>query len=199
MTRANKHTQDPEMPVLGLPITRPLALQNLSSAHPNPVDIAADAAECTDMAAFLEVEAVERARLVGELTALPAGGWRFTGRLTARLLQRCVVTLDSVPEEIDIAAAREFLPGLEEPDDLPAEMEIDLGEGDPPDPLTDPIELGGLMVELIALNMAEYPRSADAEFGSQVYAGPGVTPLTDEAMRPFAKLATLKEKLDGGA
>ena len=53
---------------------------------------------------------------------------------------------------------------------------------------------GGL-TEALALALPLYPRAAGAALGQTVYTEKGVTPLTDEAARPFAGLGALRDSL----
>ena len=50
----------------------------------------------------------------------------------------------------------------------------------------------------LALALPLYPRAPGAELGQAVFAEPGTAPLKDEDLRPFAGLAGLKAKLEGG-
>jgi uncharacterized metal-binding protein YceD (DUF177 family) len=80
------------------------------------------------------------------------------GQIQAHVVQTCVVTLDafedSVQEEIDLR----FAPDAPALDDVNAPL-------DAPDPIIGgEIELGGLVVEYLALSLDPYPRKPGAEF-----------------------------------
>ena len=48
----------------------------------------------------------------------------------------------------------------------------------------------------LALALPLYPRAEGADLAQAQFAGPGVTPMTDEDARPFAGLKDLRDKLD---
>ena len=68
-------------------------------------------------------------------------------------------------------------------------------EDDTAEPLGDIIDLQGVMIEELALALPAWPRSEGAGIGSVTVTEPGQTPLTEEAMKPFAGLAALRDKL----
>ena len=67
---------------------------------------------------------------------------------------------------------------------------LDLGQQ-----LEDIIDLERVFCEALSLALPDYPRAEGAELASAEFGPPGVTPLTDEAARPFSVLAGLKDKL----
>ena len=87
---------------------------------------------------------------------------------------------------------RRFLPAhrIEPEDDFDPEGE------DPPEPLTDEIDVGEIAAEAAALAIDPYPRADGVEVEALSAGPPGAAPLTDEAVNPFAGLAELKRKLE---
>ena len=67
----------------------------------------------------------------------------------------------------------------------------------PQNPCPTMIDPGAVMFEALALALPDYPRAPNAEVTQTVHAAPGVTPLRDEDLRPFAGLASLARKLSG--
>ena len=126
---------------------------------------------------------------------MPVGqqDWRAEGRLTAVVQQSCVVTLTPVAQQIDDQIARLYVPV----EDLESATEVDLSadESDEPDGYEDRIDIGHLCVECLALTLEHYPRADGAELAQSLFAPPGAEPLDDEAIKPFAKLAELRQKL----
>jgi hypothetical protein len=57
------------------------------------------------------------------------------------------------------------------------------------------IDPGLLAVESLALALDPYPRASGVPRAEYQAAPPGVAPLADDDLKPFAKLAVLKEKL----
>ncbi len=114
---------------------------------------------------------------------------RATGRLKASLDQSCVATGDPVPAHIDEPFELLFMP---EPTAGRADEEVELGESDLDTIFHDgsAIDLGGAVIDTLALALDPYPRSAGADAALREA---GV--LTEEEASPFAALAALKEKM----
>ena len=70
-------------------------------------------------------------------------------------------------------------------------------EDDSEEPLPEVIDAGAVMIEALVLALPDYPRSSGAALGEAVHAPPGVAPLRDADLRPFAGLAGLAQKLAG--
>jgi len=186
---------DPIPPVTPLPFEAGIDPAGLDRERTHAVARTLDAAEAAALARFLGLEALDALAFQGALTGDGAQGWRLTGRLTGAAVQACVVTLEPVPETIDVQIERRFVP---QPEEAVAEtVEIGAEDLDAPETLTGPIDLATVMTEALALSLAPYPRAPQAEFAGRVHAGPGVAPLTDEAMHPFAGLARLRPRLTG--
>ena len=178
------------------PFRRPFAVRALSRRQPHPFDLAPERDEFRAIACFLGLEALPSLRFRGEL--LPSGeeGWRVEGQLSAEVVQRCVVTLEPVSQHIEEAVARDYVP---EEDYRPAsEIDLDPEAEDDPDPFGTVIDPGLLALESLALVLDPYPRAPGVPPAEYRAAPPGVAPLTDRDLKPFAKLAVLKEKLGGG-
>ena len=114
---------------------------------------------------------------------------RATGRLKASLEQSCVATGDPVPAHIDEPFELLFMP---EPKGAKADDEVELGRSDLDTIFHDgsAIDLGGAVIDTLALSLDPYPRSAGADAALKEA---GV--LTEEEASPFAALAALKEKM----
>lgn len=123
----------------------------------------------------------------------PAGkrDWLMTAHLGATVEQACTVTLSPVRTRIDSAVVRRFAAGLEAAEAPESEMPDD----DSVETLGDWIDPEAVMIEALSLELPDYPRAEDAAFADEQFAANGVTPLTDEAIRPFAGLAGLRDKL----
>lgn len=150
------------------------------------VDIAPSPEEAAAIAALLAADAVHGMRLAGSLR--PEGeGWRLEARLTATVVQPCVVTLEPVATEIDTTVGRRFQP-MADPDG--GEVELDAEADEELEPLGTRIDLGLVAIEALALAMPAYPRSPRAALpeGTAPEAAP-----TGRA-RPFAALAALRPR-----
>ena len=154
----------------------------------------------------LEPDADARAALAGDLGLLglrklrfdgviaPDGptGWRVEGMLGATVVQPCSVTLEPVSTRIDEPVLRRFLPGLQ---DAPEGDEIEMPEDDSLEPLGTAIDLDAILREALALSLPAFPRKPDAELDKARFAPPGVTPLADTDLKPFAGLQALRDQL----
>jgi len=149
--------------------------------------------ECAALAERLGILACERLSAQLRLTASDADGRRVTatGRLTARTVQACVVSLEPVPQEIDEEVSLLFL----DESLIGSEATQVFVDADPEDDVPFPITQGSLdagaaIAESLALALDPYPRKAGAEL-------PPETEETDgsegrERPNPFAVLGALR-------
>lgn len=167
--------------------SRPLRVSRLPRNAPHQVDETATPQECVDVAQVLDLLSLRKFRITGTLDPIDAGGWRFEGRIGATVKQACVVTLEPVQTRIDQHVSRIFLP---QPVAHSGEEEIEIDPDDDTDPLSDPLDIGGLAMEELALALPAYPR-AD---GAPVLETDDVEE-DDSRPKPFAGLAALAEKM----
>lgn len=133
---------------------------------------------------------VARATALLDVTPEPGGRVSVHGRVQARVLQACVVTLDPVENDIDEAIDAEFAP----PDQIPANAKsVQKDEGDDaeipdlPEPIVNgAIDLGRLAMEFLLLGIDPYPRKAGVVF--ELPPAP-----EDPEDHPFAALQALKD------
>jgi len=132
---------------------------------------------------------LELPNLSATVTVAPGLGGiiNVSGRLSADVVQLCVVTLDPLPAKIgeDFAVFFSREPLKEEGE----ELEV-LPDEDPPELLTgEDIDLGEIVVEQLALLLDPYPRAPGAVFESPKI---GVDDAENNKVSPFAALAKLK-------
>ena len=143
----------------------------------------------------LGLSEVKKLRLTGILKPRGQRDWVFDGHLGATIVQPCVVTLTPVTTRIEEDVARHYVESWVEPEEGEAEMP----EDDTLEPLPDVIDLLALASEALALAIPDYPRAEGVELGEAFFVEPGVEAMSDEAAKPFAGLAALKEKLSKGS
>lgn len=171
--------------------THIVRLADMSARSTVPVLLEPDARGRAALAAALGIPAIRKFRLTGDIKPLGRRDWQFTFTLGATVVQDCVITLEPVTTRIDEDTRRTYLNDFELPEADDAEMPSD----DTADPLPATLDLYDVALEALALALPPYPRAPGAELGSVVYSEPGTAPLTDEAARPFAGLADMRNAL----
>lgn len=131
-------------------------------------------------------------RFWGELRPSGRSDVELVAELEADGVQPCVVTLAPVPAKIAVQVRRQYIAGMETPEG----DEVEMPEDDTQEPLPEVIDLESVMIEALALALPDYPRAKGAELGEALYAEPGIKPISDEDLKPFAGLAALKAKLE---
>ncbi|MGB3407058.1 MAG: DUF177 domain-containing protein [Jannaschia sp.] len=174
-------------------LPHPLRLADLPQRKATHVRLVPDAGQMEALADRLDVDQFRKIRFEGELSPGPGRDWTFTGHLGATVIQPCRVTTDPVTTRIEEDVTRRYTPDF----DTPTEEEVELTEDDAVEPLPEVIDMGDLLEEVLALSIPEFPRSDGAEDIDLTAAPPGVAPLTDDAVKPFAGLAALKARLEG--
>jgi hypothetical protein len=146
--------------------------------------------ELVKLARYLDVERVDKLTLTGFISPTEGNGWRIHGRLMASFAQSCVISLAPLSIKHNTEIERFYLPE----DHLITEQEVHVShdEQDMPDPFTDYLDPAQLAVDELVQMIAPYPRAKGVELAQSGFAPPGITPLTDDAARPFAGLSALK-------
>ncbi|MDX8349743.1 DUF177 domain-containing protein [Cognatiyoonia sp. IB215446] len=169
-----------------------LRLADLPNRRATDFALVPTAEERAGIADELGITQIRKLRFAGQLTTKGARDWALDGTLGATVVQPCVTTLDPVTTRIDVEVTRSYVADWVEPDGGESEMP----EDDTVEPLPTVLDLNAVMIEALALALPDYPRSEGAQLDETVFAEPGVTPMTDEAARPFAALGALREELE---
>jgi hypothetical protein len=149
----------------------------------------ASASECRALAELGGLREVLSADASLDLTLMREGRVHVVGRVTARIGQTCVVTLDPIENDIDEAIDLIFAP----PEQIPALADLvddaaisDAEIPDPPEPIVGGIiDLGRLATDALFLGVDPYPRKRGAIFE------PPAAPA-DPDDHPFAALKVLR-------
>ncbi|MBS0122781.1 YceD family protein [Thetidibacter halocola] len=171
-----------------------LRVESLRQSGPTPFALLPDAPARTALAESLGAQAIRKLRFEGRLEPRGRDGWHLKATLGATVVQPCVVTLEPVTTRIDTEVERLYVPADRLAREAGSETEMD-DEDDILEPLGPVIDLAAVMAESLALALPAYPRKEGADLGAARFAEDGVTPLSDEAVRPFAGLAGLREQL----
>lgn len=178
----------------GLPLSLPFRSDRLPAKRPTPFALAPDAAQRAAIAAHLGILSVSGLRFDGAIHPEGRTDFRLEGRLVARVVQPCSVTLEPVATAIDEPVIRRYVAGMV----LPEAEEVEIPEDTDSEPLPEVIDAGAVALEALALALPLYPRAPGAGLGEAAFAPPGAEPVVEEKVNPFAALAALKSRLDGG-
>jgi len=169
-----------------------LRLADLATRQPTEFALAPTADERRAIAAELGIVGVRKLRFTGALTPQGRQDWSLSAELGATVVQDCVVTLAPVTTRIDEKLTRSYLADMPEIEAAEVEMPVD----DTVEALPEALDLAQVMIEALALALPLYPRREDADLSDAVFAGPGVTPMSDDDAKPFAGLGALRESLE---
>lgn len=180
---------------------RPFAVHDLPLAgRPFAIEAAAD--ERAALARRFSIVAVERLSADGVLSPQAAGRRiKVEGRLSARVVQTCVITLEPLTGDIDTAFERLY--GFDLADEWPedaAGVYLDLASDLPVEPMTgDMLDLGDVVAEELALQLDPYPRAPGAAFPGVADEGAGNEgqDAGAEAPRGLAALARWRKSPGG--
>ncbi|MCB2136207.1 MAG: DUF177 domain-containing protein [Rhodobacteraceae bacterium] len=165
-------------------------LADLPGRKPTRFDLRPDDAARAGLAEALGILSLDAARFRGTLSPKGRSDWLLEADLTATVTQPCVVTLAPVTSRIEEETARHYVADYTEPE----ADEVEIPEDDSIEALPATIDIGAVMLEALTLALPLYPRAENAEIGQAQFAAPGQTPMTDEALRPFAGLADILKK-----
>lgn len=151
-------------------------------------DIAASADICAAVAVLAAVREVSDLKASFELSR--AGEVvHVTGRVTAKVGQNCVVSLEPIETAVDEPIDVLFAPAPAEGSATGDERRRKT-EDEPPEPLVDgTIDLGAIATEFLILGIEPYPRKEGVEFAP--------LDVDTEIPHPFAALQALKKSPDG--
>jgi uncharacterized metal-binding protein YceD (DUF177 family) len=184
------HSPAPAAPAFSLPFR----VASLSPRKPTRFDIVANADQRAALAQELGLSKVENLTFKGEIRPSGKRDFMVVADLEARIVQPCSISLVPVKTVISEQVQRVFLADFTVPDGIELEMQ----DGDDAiEPLPEVIDAGFVATEALALAVPLYPRAAGVELGDMAVTEPGVAPLRDGDLRPFAGLAALKAKLGG--
>lgn len=176
------------------PFSYPVKVGHIS-ANPVEVTISADADERAGLAGLWSVLEVKALSATFQVMRWKRDGVRLKGRVTADIVQACVVTLDPVESHIDEPVEVVFVPEGSKLARLPVssetgEMLLDPDGPDAPEVFTgDTIDAGVVAAEHAALAIDPYPRRADVAFGDHIES----TDKDDRKPSPFAVLKDWKK------
>jgi uncharacterized metal-binding protein YceD (DUF177 family) len=173
--------------------SHPIKVSTLS-ATATDVRVTADAGALEALAALWNVREVKALTAELQVARWKKDGVRLKGRVTADIVQDCVVTLDPVESRIDEPVEATFVPdGSRLARALAsenAEMVLDPEAPDLPDVFVgDTIDIGETVAEHAALGIDPYPKKPGVAFGAHIES----TEADDKRPNPFAALKDWKK------
>ena len=165
----------------------PVAVDDIPEAG-RRIDLVADATARDAIAKAAGLAALPRLEAGFDLMRVGSGGLRVAGRVSATVVQNCVVTLEPIESEIDEPVELVFLPdtAAASHEAVADTADMQVPETDPPEALHNgAADLGVVATEFLLLGIDPYPRKPGAVFDAP--------PAGDPASHPFAALATLKK------
>jgi uncharacterized metal-binding protein YceD (DUF177 family) len=171
----------------------PYALMTLRKRK--TVEIRDDAGPAPRAALAAELGLVDIPSLKVEAAIIAVGRdqWRITGTVRAKVVQSCVVTLNPVSAIVEETFDRRF---TENEDAVGSDIDFDPTADDPPELVEITVDVGVVAAEALALGLAPYPRATGVTFDGAQATPPGVAPIRDGDLKPFAGLAALKQAMD---
>jgi len=125
-----------------------------------------------------------------ELKAISGARVALVGRIQAEGTQACVVTLESVPFQVDENVDVTFVPAKsQEPEDPDVEHEA-LALQDVEPYSGSELNVGHVLFDLFGATLDPYPRAPGASLGGPI----GADPDQDQTTHPFAELKKLKSQ-----
>ncbi|MDA7424163.1 YceD family protein [Thalassococcus lentus] len=174
-----------------------LRVAKLRQSGETPFSLAPDSGERALLAERLGAISVKKLRFDGTLEPKGKKGWQLFAKLGVTVVQPCSVTLEPVTTRIDTDVTRRFVPPnmLNQYDDG---SETEMPEDDETEALGEDIDLAAILSEALSLALPPYPRKDGAELEQAQFAPEGAVPLDDDAIKPFASLAALRDKMQNG-
>lgn len=174
-------------------MTSPFVLRRRVEAASLPatgIDLTVEASgdQRTALAEAYELVAVNGLSATATVTPGRRGSLVVDGRVTADIVQSCVVSLEPVAQHIDERFSVRFVPADSPEAILPkpgAEVVVDAAQADPPEIMEGSgIDAGALVEEVFALAIDPYPRAPGAALPADL-----VEPPQKGEASPFAVLA----------
>lgn len=177
------------------PQTTNFRVADLPQNQPTLFEIIPNKETLTALAGELDLQDLRKVRFKGEISGFGKADWQLNARLGATVVQSCVVTLEPVTTRLEVDIQRRFVSTIELPEEVDGEVEMP--EDENAELLGTHIDVEQVLAEALALNLPLYPRADGAAISESVFTEPGKKAMTDEDTRPFAGLASLRDKLSG--
>lgn len=171
-----------------------LRIADLPARKPTRFTLTPTGSALTELRDGLGLSGLSKLRFSGQIAPSGQRDWLLTARLGATVVQPCTVSLAPVTTRIDEDVTRRYSPNAEIPEaELTSEMEMP--EDDTLEPVPTVLDLSQVMAEALSLALPLYPRAEGIETLTRSAEPKGAEPITDDALKPFAGLAALRDSL----
>lgn len=177
-----------------LPLSHPFVVGGLSKRKPTRFALKPEAPQRAQIAEALGLLELVSLRFSGEIRPDRARDFVLEGRMDAIVVQPCAITLAPVRTELSEPVLRRYLAEWTTPEG----DEVEMPEDDTAEALPEVIDAGHVALEALLLALPLYPRAPGAALGEAVFTAPGAEPLREADLKPFAGLAALKDRMEGG-
>lgn len=188
-----EHLPPPKDAAPEMALSLPFRVTALSPRKATRFDIVASPAQRAALAEELGLSRVENLSFKGEIRPSGKHDYVVIADLTARIVQPCSITLQPVRTDISEPVHRTFLADYV----VPEGDELEMTGDETIDPMPEVIDAGQVATEALVLAIPLYPRAPGAQLETASFTEPGVKPLDDADLKPFAGLAGLKARLEG--
>ncbi|WP_093001452.1 DUF177 domain-containing protein [Rhizobium sp. NFR07] len=176
------------------PFSYPVKVGNIS-ANAVTVKVEASPGELKGVAELWDVVEVKALKAEVYLSRWKKDGVRIKGRVSAEIVQSCVVTLEPVESKIDETFEQIFIPEGSKLARIvandAAEMVLDPDGPDAPETfIGDTIDVGEAVTEFAALAIDPYPRAKDVDFSDHIESDASTK---SDKPNPFAVLKDWKK------
>ena len=172
---------------------KPVRFDKLPQGQDFTFTITPDADTRQDIAARLDLLSLRKVRFEGKIAPLGKTDWQLTAIIGATVVQPSVVSLEPVSTRIDDPVTRIYRKDVAVIQDEEAEMP----EDDTVEAIPVELDLMEVLEEALALSLPLYPRAEGEQEFEATYTPPGVEPIKEADIKPFAGLADLKKRLEG--
>lgn len=133
-----------------------------------------------NLSTFLNLDKITNFNCNGEIEKSSNNNFKFKCFISCTVYQKCIVSMETVKNQIFKDTKRTFIFDKK----LPSEENIDFFESN--------INLGDIIVEILSLEIPDYPRLPGKKFAGLTIDKQGIQNFKDEKTNPFSILKKLK-------
>ena len=171
-----------------------LIVAELSQNKPYKFSLKWEQPELNAYLAPMDLRALSKVTIIGQIVAEGGKNWYLSAKVGATAVQTCVITMEDIKTRLDKNISRRYFADFESYEvTLTSEEVLD----DEAEAVPEKIDILKLALETISIGLDDFPRKEGTALEPVLSAPKGVVPLTDDAIKPFAGLASLRDKLKG--